>query len=328
MSKNAQRNVDILMGFLAVLLVAVLLYVGYRVSASAHRLIPISVIAIIAGAIFESWRIADKFSTVLWTALGSIVFSLISFLPRKHESSYDFEHHIEQFPYWFIIIFAILSIAVHGHKVVPKLTEGITLLQSLAIIYWVVDAGFMKNDSFLLKAAMIGGLLFSLFAVFHAFTYATLTRTARLTLSIWSSIIMLVFAVDNIYRTYQNEQIENTADTTHALYIGLQYFLLGVSSMYVVQNAMMLFRFLPGKRQFFNAEYFRELKELKGEHVDRYSEDQVSILHSILCVLFAGTFFALNYHYQLLPRHLATWAVFAVFPGIVIVFNSLTGIKN
>ena len=61
----------------------------------------------------------------------------------------------------------------------------------------------------------------------------------------------MLFAVDNIFRVYQNEQIEN-AEISHGLYIGLQYFLLGVSSIYIVQNFLMLFGFFPGKGTFFN----------------------------------------------------------------------------
>jgi len=62
---------------------------------------------------------------------------------------------------------------------------------------------------------------------------------------------MVLFAIDNIIRVYQNEQIENTEDLTHGLYIGLQYFLLGASSIYFLQNLFMLIGFFPqGKGPF------------------------------------------------------------------------------
>lgn len=328
MGKNAYRNVNLVLVFIGLLVLALIIYVGYRISASNRRLIPISVIAIIAGLIFEGKRLSDKWSTVLFTALGSFIFSFFAFLPFKKEHGYNFENHIEAFPYWFIILFAIFSIAFHGDKVIPKLTEGITLLQSIAVIYWVVDYGFIDTSSILLKSVMIIGLLFSLYSVFHAFTHAILSRTSRLTLSIWSSIIMMLFASDNIYRVYQNEQIENTADITHGIYIGLQFFLLGVSCIYIIQNFIMLMGFLPGKGTFFNAQYFRDLKELKSDHIKRYSDRQVSILHSFFCVLFTGIIFALNYHYQILPRHVAIWIVFVTFPFILIIYDISTRRKN
>ncbi len=313
---------------IGLLLLALTIYVGFRMQSSGRRLIPISVLALIAGVIFEGRRISDKWLTVLLTALGSFVLSFLAFLPGKREHGYNFENHIEAWPYWFVIIFAILSIAFHGDKVIPKLTEGITLLQSIAVIYWVVDYGFIETNSLFLKSLMIIGLIFSLYSVFHAFTHAILSRTSRLTLSIWSSIIIMLFASDNIYRVYQNEQIENTANITHGLYIGLQFFLLGVSCIYIVQNFLMLMGFLPGKGTFFNAQYFRDIKELKGDHIKRYSDRQVSILHSFFCVLFTGTIFGLNYHYQILPRHVAIWVVFVSFPFILIIYDTATRRKN
>ena len=90
----------------------------------------------------------------------------------------------------------------------------------------------------------------------------------------------------------------------------------------------MLMGFLPGRGAFFNAKYFRDLKELKSDHIKRYSDRQVSILHSFFCVLFTGTIFGLNYHYQILPRHIAIWIVFVTFPFILIIYDIATRGKN
>ena len=165
--------------------------------------------------------------------------------------------------------------------------------------------------------------MFCLYSLFHAFSNAVLARGSRLALSIWSSIIMLLFAADNMYGMYHYDQIENMTDLYLALYAALQFFLLGVSSMYIVQNFFMLTEFFPGKHTFFNKEYFRDLKELKKKHIDRYSTTQVNPVHSLFCVLFAGSFFAINYHYQLLPRHLAIWIVLFSFPYVIMIFNFL-----
>jgi hypothetical protein len=139
---------------------------------------------------------------------------------------------------------------------------------------------------------------------------------------------MMLFASDNIYRVYQNEQIENTADITHGLYIGLQFFLLGVSCIYIIQNFIMLMGFMPGRGTFFNKQYFRDIKELKKDHVKRYSDRQVKILHSFFCILFTGTIFLLNYHYQILPRHVAIWIVFVIFPFILDIYDYVARRKN
>jgi hypothetical protein len=290
---------------------------------SERRLIPVGVLALLVGVIFEGKRLSEKWQTVWLIALGSLVVSFLAFLPIKGEHDYNFESHIEMWPYWFIIVFAIVSIVCHGEKIIPGLTEGITLLQSIAVVYWVIDYGFLASENWFLRSLTIVGLGFSLFSVFHAFTPKSLSRTSRLTLSIWSCIIMMLFGFDNIYRVYQNEQIESTADLTHGLSVGIQYFLLGVSSIYILQNFLMLMDFIPGKTTFFNAQYFRALKELKNSHIKRYSERQVNSMHSVFCVLFTGTIFILNYHYQILPRHIAIWSVFVIFPFMLTAYDNL-----
>jgi hypothetical protein len=325
MSKNRRLIFNIALFFIGLLVLSFTIYVGYRLSISGRRLIPLSVIAIIGGVIFEGRRISDKWSVVLLTALGSLILSFLAFLPGRRENNYNFEDHIAVFPYWFIIIFAIISIVFHGEKVIPKLTEGITLLQSIAVVYWVVDYGLLDTDSIFLRLLMVIGIIFSLYSIYHAFTYAILSRTSRLTLSIWSTIVMMLFASDNMYNVYQNEQIENTTDIAHRLYIGLQFFLLGVSSIYIVQNFLMLMGFLPGRGKFFNAQYFREVRELKSDHIKRYSTQQVNILHSSFCLLFTVTVFGLNYHYQILSRHVAIWLVFFTFPVVLIFYDFATG---
>lgn len=306
---------------IALLAIGFTVYIVYRIQIAGEQLIPLSVIALIAGVVFENKKLMETWSTVLWTAVGSLFLSFLVFLRSKSELVYDFDNHIGMWPYAFIFFFTIISISLHEEKVTARLTEGITLLQSCAVLYWVWDYGLMDTDSSFLKVIMVAGIALSLFSFVHAFSQKTLSRTSRLTLSIWSSLIMALFAVDNIYRIYQNEQIEATTDPISGAYIALQYFLLGVSSIYIAQNIYMLISFLPGKHRFFNAEYFKDLKELKNAHIKRYSAAQVDIKHALFCFFFAVTAFASNHYFQLLPRHLAIWVVFLIFPYTLALYD-------
>lgn len=306
------------------LLLLFVFYIASRMETSDKRLIPLSVLALLAGVFFEAKRLFQKWSTLFWVALGSFVFSFLSFLPGKHERVYIFEDHIQMWPYCFIFIFVIFTIAFNKDKTIPRLTEGITLMQSIAVIYWVIDLHVYETNSALVKVLMGIGLLFSAFSLFNAFTPFALSRTNRLTLSIWSCIIMVLFASDNIYRTYLNEDIEAVRSVPHGLAIGLQFFLLGICSIYVAQNFFMLMGFLPGKGTFFNAQYFRDVKELKDDHVKRYSDKQVSFLHSLFCLVTISGVFYLNYYYRVLPRNLAIWTVFVIFPFLLYIIDLVT----
>lgn len=307
-----------------VLSLILLLYISYRMYITERVLIPISIFTLIAGAIIETKRITEKWWIVISTALISFFLSFLVFLPGKREHNYDFENHIEIWPYYFLVFFLIFTIVFNKEKVIPKLTEGITLIQSIAIIYWVVDFGLIKSDNLFLIVLICLGLFFSIFSIFHAFTHTELTRTNRLTLSIWSTIIFVLLATENIIRIFHNEQIENTEDITSGFYIGLQYFLLGISSVYIVQNYFMLIGFLPGKGSFFNKQYFKELKELKSEHIKRYSIDQINVLHSLFCIVFTGVIFYLNFYYKIVPKHIAIWIVFVTFPLVIYIYEYLT----
>lgn len=307
-----------------VLSLILLFYISYRMYITERILISTSIFALIAGAVFEAKRITEKWWIVISTTLISFFLSFLAFLPGKREHNYNFENHIEIWPYYFLFFFLIFTISFNKDKVIPKLTEGITLIQSIAIIYWVVDFGLIISDSRFLIILISLGLLFSAFSIFHAFTHIDLTRTSRLTLSIWSTIIFVLLATENIIRIFHNEQIENTEDITSGLYIGLQYFLLGISSVYIAQNYFMLIGFLPGKGTFFNQQYFKELKELKSEHIKRYSMEQTNVLYSMFCIVFTSGIFYLNFHYKVVPKHIAIWIVFVIFPFGIYIYEYLT----
>lgn len=295
---------------LGVLGLALTIYIGYRASISERKLFSLSLLALFAGLLFESFRITANWKNVISKFVVTYLFSLISFLPGKRESVYNFESHIAFWPYIFIFFFSLAIAIFNKDKVTAKLSEGITLLQSLSIIYWTIDYGFMNIDNWFAKTLLIIALLFSAFSIVQALTYLSLSRTVRLILSVWSTLIMFAFAVDNIYRVYHNEDIETTSYLSQGIYIGLQYFLLGVSAIYITQNYILLAGFFPNR----NSNYKNDLKETKRNHIERYSENQVYIGHSILCIFYAVSLYGLNYKFEILPRHTMIWLVFLTFP--------------
>lgn len=300
------------------------IYIGYRASISDRKLFSISLIALFAGLLYESFRVSDNWKIVVGIFVGTYLFSLFSFLPGKSEHIYNFENHIEMWPYFFIFIFALFFGVVHKDRVTAKLTEGVTLLLSISLIYWAFDHGFMNFHNWFSISLMTIGLLLSIFSIINALTHIHLSRTNRLTLSIWSTVIMFAFAIDNIIRVFSNPDIESSKYLSYGLYIGIQYFLLGVSAVYIMQNYMLLVAFLPSK----NGNYKHDLKENKKDHVDRYSDEQVNIGHSLFCIVFTVTIYWLNHKFKILPRHTMIWLVFLTFPLIMHFITLLNGQKN
>jgi hypothetical protein len=302
--------IAITIGFIGL---ALTLYIAYRASISDRKLFSVSIIAMFAGLLYESYRVSDSWKNVVAIFIGSYFFSLFNFLPGKREYNYIFENHIESWPYVFICSFTLAFVIFNKDKVTAKLSEGITLLLSISLIYWCIDYGFVNYHNWFAITLLSFAFVFSTFSILNAFTSIQLTRTNRLALSIWSTIVMFAFAVDNIFRVFSNQDIETTIYLSQGLYIGFQYFLLGVSAVYIMQNYLLLVAFLPSK----NGNYINDLKENKKDHIDRFSDKQAFVRHSLFCILYAGTIYGINYKYQILPRHTMIWLVFLTFPLIL-----------
>nr|WP_294780706.1 hypothetical protein [uncultured Flavobacterium sp.] len=310
------------------LLLFYIVYDFYIKSTSGSHLIPINMIALMAGVIFESKRITSRW--VIVTIIGLVSFFIsYAFLNFIADSGYHYRRNfveimnysIQAWPTIFLVLYFIFSLVFYKYRIIPKLTEGITLLQSIAVIYWVIDYGFIDSNSIFMKTFLVIGLLFSLFSIFHAFTKTHLSNTHKLILSIWSSIIMLLFALDNLHFIDEAAPTETTDNIVKILYLGLQYFLLGISSIYIIQNFIMLYRFLPRPGKFFNSKYTNSVRRLKEDHIYRYSDEQVPVFHSLFCIVFISSIFFLNFYYQVVPKQIIIWIVFVTFPFIINLFN-------
>ena len=108
----------------AVIGLALTLYIGYRASLSDRKIFSVSLLAMLLGLLFESFRVARNWKSVLGIFFATYAASFISYLPGKHEYDYIFEEHIVSWPYYFIIIYALLFAIFYKDDVTAKLTEG------------------------------------------------------------------------------------------------------------------------------------------------------------------------------------------------------------
>lgn len=152
--------------------------------------------------------------------------------------SYIFEDHLLIYPYIFIVMYLLYCISFNYNKLNTKINESITLIQTIALVYWLIEMNFLHYKNWFMLSLYTVVAFLSIFSLLHAFTSIRLSRLNRITLSIWSSIIMLVFGVYNVINTYQNQFLENSSKLNDIIYIGVQFFLLGISSIYIYQNVL------------------------------------------------------------------------------------------
>lgn len=301
---------------LVLLLVVPAALLVMKAQSSSRLLLPASLLALFCGLFAQYRRITRRWTTVFWTALIALGLSYLAFLPGKRERFYDVDAHIQLWPYAFCGFFLLIAIIEHKKLVTPRLHEGMTLLQTLALTYWTLEAVGLQAIGPWITAFLVILVLFGLYVVAHAFLPITLSHGHRLALSLWSSAIMFFLAVDSIRNVYGLGYIEESSDGYAIALIISNHFLLGVSSLFMAQNTMMLLGFLPGKGRFFNAAYHRETRELIADHIDRYAEHQVPFGLALFSAVYAVGLFALNHHFGFVRSSFAIWTVFVTFPPL------------
>jgi len=303
--KSAGIDLTPILIILGVIEILLTLYIGYRATISDKKLFSVSLFALFAGLLFESIRVSESWKTVLGIFTVAYLFSLAVFLPGKSDTVYNFENYIEIWPYAFLIIFAIFFGIAYKERITAKMNEGFALVLSLSFVYWIIDHGFTNFHNWFASILILISFSMIVFSIINAFTNLNLSKTTRLMLSIWSTAILFGFAIDNIIRVFNNPEIESTY-ISNGLYIGLQFFLLGMSAVYIIQNFMLITVILPSKNDNFKLNV--------KDHLDRFSNEQVLTRHSLFCVFYTLTFYGLNYKYQFLPRHTIIWLVIVTFP--------------
>jgi hypothetical protein len=283
---------------------------------------------LILGLIFQGRRLYGTWRPLIENfviALGGgfLVFILIN----KASST---EAKIPLITYGFLLCFILAFLAKFKKSrklIIPQLTEGVTLLYSIAVIYWLIDFTRFYSYATIFNVFFVAVFVLSLFSIINAFTKIPLSITNRFLLSLWSSVVMIVFALDYIISVYKNGEISEALSFSQGVNVFTQYFLLGISAIYIAQNVNMILGFLPDKNENSN-HYLCRRKVLKKDHVDRYSEEQVSIWYSLFCVVFSSSLFYLNYKYQFMSKQSIIWVVFVSFPILIYCFEYANNYKE
>lgn len=323
-TKSKYNKVSIILIALGIIVLGFYGYIIFRGFQSSKNLISITVIPLILGIVFENKRLSASWKEILYKIMLSLTLSLFVFAPGKKETTYVLEDHIAMWPYFFIFFFVLASAVIHEKKITPKLTEGITLLQSISIIYLMIDIGLFNNYNVVSIPLIIIGLSFCTVSFVHAFSYLKLTNNTRLFLSIWSSIIMIIFAIEYMIRVFTYNFSSKYTLLDEGIHM-LQYFLLGVSLIYIFQNAIMLLEYLPSKNRAYNKEHMKDIDRMNKTHISRYSKRQTKISDALLALFLTGGIYFLNYSYRFIPRYTMIWLLFWIFPFIITLKHLILG---
>lgn len=313
------RDYEIKPALLIVGLITITIYF-YLISKveTSHRItILINSTALILGLLFQGIRIINKWSTLTIYLIYSAVYSLVMLFLKGSANLKELENHLIFLPFYLLFTYFFLFISRNKKKITTPLTKGLTLLQSVALIYWIFDTEQCNNPDSLKIFVLLLVMVFILVSIYHAFSQKETSENSRLGLSVWSSIIMLIFAIDNIAHLVPQAYIlSNTNETNYAIIV-IQFFILGISSIYIIGNLQMIIGYIPDKSNSYKPKYYQDIDNLTNEHIQRYSPQKIKIKDSLICILYSSILFAINYRYNLFPRQMTIWFVFISFPFLL-----------
>jgi uncharacterized membrane protein YqjE len=276
--------------------------------------LPLGMFALIVGLIYKTNKLNENASVTFGIVCVALLFSFLGLVPSAKEVSYVFSDRLMKIPIYFVFIYGIFSIAFNYEKLFAKIDEGIVFMQSLAIIYFIWEMKKIAFSHVILISLSVLALIGCCYSIYHAFSLKEHTSKSRLRLSIWSMIVYGFFAVIYLIDFVFMHKDASDILTINSLLIIIQYFLLGISTMYIMHNFVMIISFLPGKTTFFNKEYFKDLKQQRKLHINRFVVDQQNISVSIFSLVYAIILFGGNYIYKIVRPELIIWILFFTFP--------------
>ncbi|MES2850837.1 MAG: hypothetical protein V4685_17385 [Bacteroidota bacterium] len=288
--------------------IALFVFLFNKLYTAEGKILHLYFVPLLLGLMYELKRVTKKWSTVFIVAIVSFLISLLTFSQSKTEKQYVFENHLQMWPYFFLTCFILVAlIAYIVSENVTQVTEGITLLFTISINYWIVAYDYWHTGNFIIKALIILNWIASLFTIYHSITYHPLGKENRVVLSLWYAITGLVLAADNCYQLYQLRNMPMVTTSAESWLLFFQYFLLGVSGIYIVQNLLLVaVYFLPSKS------YGEMLSDVHDAHLRRFSNEQVYIIDALIVIIISVSLFSLNFIYQFVPVNFMIWATVSI----------------
>jgi hypothetical protein len=281
--------------------------------------------ALMMGIVLELLWLTGKPGSVAGMCMGALALSLIVFLPFKREGSYSFAAHYNLWPAYMAGSLLMVPMVLMRKQLIPRVGEGSTLLHSLVFLYWMLD--LLTRQRIAAIGVVVGAVALVLAAI-HAWTELELSRRVRLGLSLWSAFVMLALAIQTVIGLIREGPVEGflaAHDTSGAGLVFLEYLFLGTAACYMATNATLLIGYLPGRGTFFNAAYFRAVRNLNQEHIERFSTDQLAPGQATVVALVVGGFLALDWLLRVVTTQVAIWLVLTLVPWAMSAWTAWQG---
>jgi hypothetical protein len=296
---------------LSLFVLAYYLYIFVILFQSEQRLIPFTMIALITGMIYQSYQITKNLERILIYSVITAFGSLMAFGQSKSGMVYQFENHVRFWIYAFIFIYLFIMWVEHHKQIRACLDEGSSLLLSMGFIYWIYSKDLFHFTNLGVITLNVLALSFSFYTLVHAFFNIKHRALSRFILSFGSCLIIILLTFDNLFNLTKMGDLNLAKTWQTNLLLILQYFLLGVSSLYLFQNFMLILQYLPSK---YSGSIITNFKSTTLQHIERYSELQLSKFEAFVYFSVSAISYSLNAYFKYIPPNMNIWLIIFCLP--------------
>ncbi|QIO09613.1 hypothetical protein [Acinetobacter lanii] len=267
-----------------------------------------------SGLIYQSYQVTRNIEKILIYLIVSAFISLLAFGKFENEGVYQIESHINFWVYSFVFVYLLVMWIEHDKYLKTSLNEGTSLLFSLGLLYWMYSKNLLAFTSIWTQLFSLVAVLFSLFSIIHALFPLKHHAFSRFILSLGSCVIIIILSVEHFIHLNHLADSNVTQTWADHLLLILQYFLLGISALYLFQNFILILQYLPNK---YSSSYVSDVKATTQEHIQRYSTQQLSTFEALFCMFISLMAYLTNIYVQLIPTNVCIWWVIFCCPIIL-----------
>jgi len=309
---------------------AALIWILLDLSSGRHLVLFIY-FAFVAGAIWElslltsSWKASVSFHLLI-LILASFGAMIISFLGSDSNAD-NVAGFVDIAFYIFAIVSFQLIFLLFSGKFTANINEGHAFAYTLILFYFLIENSPSTGSflgSYILYLIVL--LLFSPFLIFstvHVFTYINITPRDQLSLSIWSSVVLVILGVIYVLSVLNLHPISSKEEINLYMAVStyMEFFFLAAASGYIAQNLTMVKRYVPDTNRIFEKKYlrklyFQDIVRLNEMHVKRFSNSQTPKHRAAIYTTISMSLMISNYWLKLCSPELIVWVCLILTPAV------------